>query len=120
MAHPRDFIDPVTGSWKCIRCGACCEQIPVHLELVELGFDRGDGVCKNLMPDRSCGIYKDRPEICRVRPDHYKNPMDLARMCAFVNHLGPVSKERWEMTLSGHLDEGARTAIKKADDAEGV
>lgn len=33
-------------------------------------YNRGDGVCIHLQPDKSCGIYETRPDICNTRT-HY-------------------------------------------------
>lgn len=83
---PSEFLNTITGTWNCTRCGDCCEQIPLNRELSELGFDRGDGRCVNLREDRSCAIYADRPKSCRVpveKLDHARQ----ARACAFVRNL---------------------------------
>jgi len=53
----------------CEKCGACCRNLdksPLYADL-----DGGNGVCKYLRPDSLCGIYKDRPLLCRV--DDYYN-----------------------------------------------
>ena len=34
--------------------------------LVALGLAVGGGPCRELQPDGSCGIYVDRPRVCRV------------------------------------------------------
>jgi Fe-S-cluster containining protein len=66
-------------------------QLPMNKILTELEYDRGDGICKHLQDDFSCGIYETRPRTCRVPP----NGPHQAKGCVFVNKLGPVSKERW-------------------------
>ncbi len=94
LNDPDTFIEPITGSWQCVACGSCCKQIPVHPELVELEFDRGDGVCKHLGSDELCRVYESRPKACRV--DRSDDPDNLARACAFANRVGIVSREKWE------------------------
>ena len=42
-------------------CGACCYNVAEHgLE------EKEDGSCINLQDDLSCGIYEDRPDVCRT------------------------------------------------------
>lgn len=97
LTKPQSFIDPVTGAWSCIRCGACCKQIPMYPQLHDLGFDRGDGVCRNLLPDNTCAIYETRPPVCHVSvtvPDG--DPHKISVGCALANKLGKVSIERLE------------------------
>lgn len=76
---PESFIDP-TNRWVCRGAGggcpaACCrmvsakyvEHISALAGLEPVSLDRGDGVCKHLLDDKqTCGIYEDRPDICRV------------------------------------------------------
>lgn len=46
-------------SWKCNRCGACCEVLPVML----LGK-----VCEHYdKENKLCKIYNERPDVCRVK-----------------------------------------------------
>jgi len=40
-------------------------------------LDRGDGVCKHLQEDNTCGIYDTRPDICNVRKMYDKHHKDL-------------------------------------------
>jgi len=50
--------------FTCKKCGACCRSLdksPLYAEL-----DGGNGTCKHLRKDGLCGIYKDRPILCRV------------------------------------------------------
>lgn len=73
----KDFLN-ADGSWKCIKCGACCH----HVEYVYPDLDRGDGVCKNLNRDMTCGIYETRPPLCRVTKTMKKKlPVALAMAC---------------------------------------
>ena len=48
--------------FACVRCGACCKKAGYRISK----FDRGDGACKHLTNDNLCGIYEDRPSVCRV------------------------------------------------------
>ena len=51
-------------NFPCDKCGACCHyvgQVPVMKS-----YDRGDGICKHLLPDNGCEIYETRPDICNV------------------------------------------------------
>jgi Fe-S-cluster containining protein len=49
--------------FPCNQCGLCCQNIGQIEEL--RAFDRGDGTCKYLI-DKTCSIYANRPDICRV------------------------------------------------------
>ncbi len=49
--------------FPCAKCGTCCRNIDKIEELKE--FDLGNGTCKFLRNDL-CGIYDERPDICRV------------------------------------------------------
>ena len=48
--------------YPCKRCGSCCRHVDLITEMKH--FDRGDGVCKYLMPENLCKIYADRPPLC--------------------------------------------------------
>ncbi|SNY97920.1 YkgJ family cysteine cluster protein [Halomonas sp. hl-4] len=51
--------------FPCSQCGLCCQQ--VHLATETSYLDRGDGVCRHYdEPSKLCGIYNERPDICRV------------------------------------------------------
>lgn len=54
-----------SAPFPCTQCGLCCQN--VHL-VAEIHFlDRGDGTCRHYdAPSKGCGIYADRPDICRV------------------------------------------------------
>lgn len=49
--------------FPCSQCGECCRHINLVPQLTQ--FDRGDGICIHLRQN-ICGIYENRPEICRV------------------------------------------------------
>lgn len=56
---------PVQAPFPCHQCGLCCQH--VHLSEETQFLDRGDGTCRHYLPaGKSCGIYADRPDICRV------------------------------------------------------
>jgi len=51
--------------FPCYQCGLCCQN--VHRSTQTAFLDRGDGVCKHYQMDsKQCGIYEQRPDICRV------------------------------------------------------
>lgn len=50
--------------FPCTKCGLCCQN--VHLNILYRELDRGDGVCKNLTNLMTCGIYDNRPMMCRI------------------------------------------------------
>jgi len=73
----------------CTSCGACCTflVLNVHPQYAEGDVKRwvelhgvrivqkGEAVwayvptaCSQLQPDNTCGIYEDRPDVCRVWP----------------------------------------------------
>ncbi|MCP9774414.1 YkgJ family cysteine cluster protein [Cyanobium sp. WAJ14-Wanaka] len=88
--------------WQCIsQCGACCRldpsQRPEALDALEpgqrelyLSMVGADGWCIHYNSGaRSCGIYEQRPDFCRVSnlvnlfgaPDQTSNGNDLAIAC---------------------------------------
>lgn len=55
----------VIEPFPCSGCGLCCRNVDKAEET--RGFDRGDGTCRHFIDlTRTCGIYDDRPDICRV------------------------------------------------------
>lgn len=51
--------------FPCTQCGLCCQHVNLADETRSL--DRGDGTCKYYSDiNKSCTIYADRPDICRV------------------------------------------------------
>lgn len=117
LTDPATFLDVVTGAWKCIGCGGCCHQVPLHPELFEAGFDRGDGTCRHLGRDQRCEIYERRPASCRVTAEAKADPEKMSQACAFVNRLGKVPVQRallhyergWLQKLpAGFEEEGTR------------
>lgn len=106
----RVFYDmPEAGNNPCFACGACCRHFRVsfyHGELdsqpggyvpAELaaqitpfracmkGTESGHGMCVAQQPDGRCGIYDQRPSVCRefpvFMPDGTMNP-DCLRLRA--------------------------------------
>lgn len=51
--------------FPCSACGLCCQHVNAAEQTQFL--DRGDGTCRHyVVATRKCGIYEDRPDICRV------------------------------------------------------
>jgi len=51
--------------FPCTSCGLCCQNIS-HIEELKT-FDLGNGICKHYNETlRTCNIYDDRPQICKV------------------------------------------------------
>lgn len=51
--------------FPCTQCGLCCKNI-IEVEAL-YAYDRGDGVCRYFCEESNlCGIYENRPHICRV------------------------------------------------------
>lgn len=60
------------NDFPCEKCGRCCELVGSAPETSFL--DRGDGVCRHYCESlRLCGIYDDRPDICRVELQYRLN-----------------------------------------------
>jgi len=52
-------------TFPCNKCGLCCKK--VHQAPETRFLDRGDGTCRHYdVEDKVCGIYDQRPDICRV------------------------------------------------------
>lgn len=52
-------------TFPCTQCGLCCQH--VHMSDETRFLDRGDGTCRHYdAADKSCTIYAERPDICRV------------------------------------------------------
>ncbi|WP_367393556.1 YkgJ family cysteine cluster protein [Pseudomonas sp. X4] len=57
--------DSALSRFPCNQCGLCCQRVDKSDETRFL--DRGDGVCSHYDSLRKgCGIYEQRPDICRV------------------------------------------------------
>ncbi|QNK58181.1 YkgJ family cysteine cluster protein [Paenibacillus sp. PAMC21692] len=63
--------------FNCDQCGLCCKKVGITEQYKHL--DRGDGVCLHFdISTNLCGIYEDRPVICRVDESYdlfYKDKM---------------------------------------------
>ncbi|QEY24613.1 YkgJ family cysteine cluster protein [Neisseria animalis] len=56
--------------FPCTACGKCCRLVGNNEQTAFL--DRGDGVCRHFDEATNlCGIYADRPLVCRVE-DYYR------------------------------------------------
>ncbi len=52
-------------AFPCHQCGRCCQHVYLAVETQFL--DRGDGICRHYdVLNKSCTIYMQRPDICRV------------------------------------------------------
>jgi len=96
------IVDTTGEGNPCFGCGACCRHFRVSFYHGELdtqpgghvpadmttsitpfracmkGTESGQGKCIALQDDARCGIYEDRPSVCRefqaVMPDGTLNP----------------------------------------------
>ena len=59
MEIPRE-ANPAPGIYQCVACGACCAAPDISTLKKPLGVS-----CRHLGPDMLCGIYADRPAVCR-------------------------------------------------------
>ncbi|WP_236614258.1 YkgJ family cysteine cluster protein [Stutzerimonas azotifigens] len=51
--------------FPCDKCGLCCQRVNLAPETQFL--NRGDGTCRHYDElEKGCGIYDQRPDICRV------------------------------------------------------
>lgn len=58
-------MNGLLNAFPCTQCGLCCQHVDIADETRFL--DRGDGTCRHFdAAERSCTIYAERPEICRV------------------------------------------------------
>ena len=58
-------VEPRPGVYQCVACGACCAAPDITALAKPLGVP-----CRHLGTDHLCGIYADRPAVCRnYRPD---------------------------------------------------
>lgn len=51
--------------FDCYKCGACCHFLHLHPNYKDWKHPDKPH-CKYLNDDKTCAIYKTRPEICRV------------------------------------------------------
>ena len=60
------------NAFPCTACGLCCRKVGLAVETWPL--DRGDGVCRYLEEGSNlCGVYEQRPDICRVDRQYESN-----------------------------------------------
>lgn len=58
-------VSPAPGVYQCVACGACCAAPDISTLNKPLGVP-----CQHLGPDQLCGIYTERPAVCRgYQPD---------------------------------------------------
>lgn len=53
-------VNPAPGVYACVACGACCAAPDISTLHKPLGVP-----CRHLGADNLCGIYADRPAVCR-------------------------------------------------------
>lgn len=53
-------VNPAPGVYQCVACGACCAAPDISTLGKPLGV-----ACKHLGADNLCGIYAERPAVCR-------------------------------------------------------
>ena len=77
-------------AFECTQCAGCCTNKNISLfNLKHWGLKKGkNGHCSNLKKDNTCGIYEDRPLICRIeemfdRKEEIRHPEPL--MYAFLS-----------------------------------
>jgi len=79
-----DFLNE-KGSFECIACGACCEDVRWCLPSWQV---EGATRCKHLLEDKQCAIYEDRPWVCRM--DSFQGwemrARDVAWGCSFMRN----------------------------------
>ena len=63
--EPPSEVNPAPGVYQCVACGACCAAPDISTLGKPLGVP-----CRHLGADMRCGIYADRPAVCRgYQPD---------------------------------------------------
>ncbi len=80
--------EPIT----CFRCGTCC----IAPDISSLGKPLGVP-CVHLRDDQLCGIYPERPAVCRdYRPDE---------ICLALQKMPALARVRYFLTIYGFWDE---------------
>lgn len=76
------------GEIRCFRCGTCCIAPDIST------LEKAVGVpCPHLRADRLCGIYPERPAVCRdYRPDE---------LCVALQTLPPAARVRHFLHVYG-------------------
>ncbi|WP_454565848.1 YkgJ family cysteine cluster protein [Pseudomonas sp. AIG] len=71
-------------AFPCTQCGLCCQKVGMAEQTRAL--DRGDGTCRHYnATNKGCGIYNERPDICRVDRQyqlHYRQAYSWDRFVA--------------------------------------
>jgi Fe-S-cluster containining protein len=76
----------------CFQCGTCC----IAPDISTLGKPVGVP-CVHLTPERRCGIYPERPAVCRdYAPD---------AVCVALQSLPPEARVRHFLSIYGLLGE---------------
>jgi Fe-S-cluster containining protein len=76
----------------CFRCGTCCIAPDISTLRKPVGVP-----CAHLRDDRLCGIYPDRPPVCRdYRPDD---------LCLALQALPPDERVPYYLAYYGMTDE---------------
>ena len=85
---------------ECLRCGACC----VGPDIAAL--DKPLGVrCRHLTAENRCGIYQERPRVCRAhRPD---------AICLSIQAPTLEERARRYLELFGLSDEAQRVRERR-------
>ncbi len=81
---------------SCFRCGTCCIAPDISTLSKPVGTP-----CVHLRSDRLCGIYPDRPAVCR----HYQ-PDEL---CVDLQRLPIEARVRHYLAVYGLEDAGGDT-----------
>jgi len=73
---------------SCFRCGTCCVAPDIST------LDKPvDVPCAHLQPDHLCGIYADRPAVCRdYRPDD---------ICVALQQIPPEQRVAYYLNIFG-------------------
>lgn len=94
-------------SFECLKnCGVCCCPVPIPRKVYEENKDKipanfdiylteqvaiivqPGGACGFLSEEKTCRIYADRPEVCRLFGDSEKSMKDTRLMCPFMRPDG--------------------------------
>jgi len=79
-----NIIDQVNEKFPCTQCGLCCQN--THLSNQTQFLNRGDGVCFHYDEKRkTCMIYEDRPDICRIDKQYQAKYSDRFTWKEFIN-----------------------------------
>lgn len=91
------------SDFPCTGCGACCKFVG------KIRYEGGkfpepalpNGHCVHLDSTNRCVIYKDRPDVCRIKPGtHLAN----ARACTDIQDLLHIRGKRPDLALAAAND----------------